>query len=57
MIQEFKVAYRLSGGRKRTVWVNAESPSEARGRIIQAINAAQQRNNRFVNLDFCEVVA
>ncbi|SHL03466.1 hypothetical protein [Fibrobacter sp. UWH4] len=55
MIHEFKVAYRLSGSRRRTVLVNAESASDARNRIIHAINAAQQRSNRFVNLDYCEV--
>lgn len=56
-MDKFKVKYKLSGLRVHSIVVKAESPSDARTKVLDALTKAQSRRNIFVNVEYCEVVA
>lgn len=53
---EFRVAYKISGTRRHTIRIKAISAYDAVSKVLDAITRAQVQQNRFINVDFCEVI-
>lgn len=55
MLQLFMAKYRLSGGRTKTIVMQAENEEVVRRHVCDLVTSSQVENNLFVNLDFVQV--